>query len=510
MKHFFNKRKGKYLSVSLVLTLLVLVSVIILNVISALLASRYDFMYIDMNSAVTYDISDECRDYLEEFVIPKAENSGERLEIIFADSEENIKADSSLRYIHDSVEELADIFEGNIEIKHIDIWNDPDEARKYGVTSTRDVVCRFGERYETLNMSGFYIFGEDNSTAIAYNGEKMLASAFMRVTQENTPLCCFTANHGEEFGDYELIRTVSEAGYDIEFLDLFAEDIPKECDMIITFDPKQDLIVSNSLSSSSETDKLSEFMDNGGKYFVFLSADTFVSGGHENLEGFLAEWGVKYMHTEGEDGIEECFMVRDTSNALSVDGYTFYSQNAEKGIGASLASGLPENNVFANSAYISFAEGYTYDGEGNMISDAYGKQRRIAPLMLSNGSAVAWARGIARARAADDPFMLMTVTEQECENGETAYLICSGSVEFASEEHMKSAVIGNSRTLMGIFAAMGKENAPASLTFKPFGSTEIESLTTKNANITTVLLALIPALTAAVIGTVVLVRRRNR
>ena len=102
----------------------------------------------------------------------------------------------------------------------------------------------------------------------------------------------------------------------------------------------------------------------------------------------------------------------------------------------------------------------------------------------------------------------MSVTTELCENGETACLIASASTDFATDSNMSSAVIGNSRTLTGIYRYMGRENAPVELTFKYMGSTTIESLTTQNAYIITVFLAVAPVLVSAVVGAVVLIRRR--
>jgi hypothetical protein len=56
---------------------------------------------------------------------------------------------------------------------------------------------------------------------------------------------------------------------------------------------------------------------------------------------------------------------------------------------------------------------------------------------------------------------------------------------------------------------MGKENVPANLIFKPFASTDIESLTTSSANTITVVLALVPTLLFGILGVVVTVRRKN-
>ncbi len=508
----------RYGSVSLILTVLVIVAVIILNFIFAILAGRYEWMYADMKPNLIYSISEDCEDYLREHVIPEVDaynkdkpaSEQKKLEILFCDTEENLEADLSLKYILDSVKELSDIFEGYIEIGYVDIWNNPSEARALGVNSTDDVVCRFGDRIETMNLVNFYIFESGNTTSpVAYNGEKILASCLMRVTQEETPVCYLTANHGEDLTAYELIRMLTEAGYDLAFLDLSTSPIPEDCDLLITYNPKQDLIAADGISRQSETEKLDAYMAKGGKYMLFLSADTFVSGGRENMEAFLADWGVKYMHKPGENGIEDCYLVRDTSNSTSVDGYTILSQNATEGIGGQMMQGLPEKNQFGHSTYIAYADGFTDDGVGNRQATVNGSVRLVSPLMLSHESAVAWANGVALSRAAEDPFMLMTVSTAHCENGKDAYLICSASTEFASEDAMQSAVIGNSRTLTGLLKYMGRYNAPFELVFKPFESRLIESLTTREANVTTVILVALPALIAAGLGTFVLVRRKH-
>ena len=73
---------------------------------------------------------------------------------------------------------------------------------------------------------------------------------------------------------------------------------------------------------------------------------------------------------------------------------------------------------------------------------------------------------------------------------------------------MSSAIIGNSRTVMGIFHYFGRENAPTTLTFKYFESTDIESLTMRNAYIVTAVLAIVPVVICVTAGAVVLIRRR--
>lgn len=502
-----NRKKLRYGSSAMALTVLVTVAVVILNVIVAALAGRYEWMYADMNRSPVYDISEECGKYIDEYVISEM-SDGEKITVVFCDDKNNIESDPNQVYIHDSIYDVAEMFDGRIEIEYMDIWENPSRAASYGVSATTDVVCIYGDRYETMSLTDFYIFSATDSTApVAYNGEKIIASCFMRVTQKETPMCYLTANHGETMGDYEFMRNIVEAGYTISYIDISNADIPEDCDLLVTFDPKQDLIVSDGVSELSERDKLDAYMARGGKYMVFLSADTFVSGGREHFESFLADWGIKYMHETGADGVEECYLIKDSANSLSVDGYQVLSEYSDSAKGGEAVRGLSYPNVFKNTTCISVAEGFSADGKGGFVNAM--SNRVMSPLLVSSSSAEAWAGGRAVARADEEPFVLMSMTEEKCENGETAYLIASASTEFAGEDAMQSAVLGNSRTLTQLIRYMGKDNAPASLTFKTFSGTEIQSLTTSTANTLTAVLVIAPAIALTLLGVIVLVRRRN-
>ena len=502
-----NKNQLKYGGMSVFLTVLVLVAVVILNVIVAALAGRYDWMYRDMTKSAVYSISDNCRSYLEEYVMPHLDGE-EKINVIFCNNRESIESDLSQKYIHDSFYEIQAMFPSRIDIEYLNIWEEPKLAREYGVTSSTDVICIANDRHETMNLEDFYVFEVTNNTSpIAYNGEKIIASCMMRVTQETTPKCYLTANHGESFGDYELIRAMVEAGYSCAFLDLSSSDIPEDCEILVTYNPKQDFIISDGFSEISEIDKLDAFMANGGKYMFFASADTFVSGGHKNLEEFLSSWGVNYMHKKGSEGVEECYLIKDSSNSITVDGYMVVAEYSGEGIGKEMLKDLSYPNVFGNSCAISFSEGFLSDGKSNYVNKE--TLRTVSPLLLSHKSAEAWAGGRAVARAAEEPFVLMSVSTAECENGKQAYLIASASTEFVNEDNMQSSVLGNSRTVARILQSMGKENVPSDLVFKPFESTEIESITTSTANTLTVVLTVIPALVFTVWGAVVLIRRKN-
>ena len=517
MKNHIKGRSAKYGSIAIILTVFVVIAALLFNVVISLLATRFEWMYLPLEKAGEFKISEECEDYLREYVFSKVdshnaklpEESREKLVVTFCDSEEAITSEDWKKHVYTSVTDLADKFPEYIEIRYLNIWERPGEARELGATSTTDVVCSFRGKHESVNMKDLYIYESSTSDTIeAYNGEKMIAACLMRVTLEDSPSCYLTANHGESFDGYEFMRTAIESGYTLGFLDLSVDEIPEDCDLLITYDPQQDLVSASGVSSVSEADKIDAYLNGGGKYMVFLSADSFASGDRANLEGLLKKWGIEYKHEKGQDSVELCHLIKDTSNSLTVDGYTILADNAKSGLGAEITKNMPSNNVFSNSTCISFAEGYEKNANGDYTATVNGKVRTATALMTSRSTAEAWSGGKAVARASDEPFVLMSATVQECDNGETACLVASASTDFASDAHMKSAVTGNGRSTMEIFKYFGMDSAPSELVIKYFGNLEIETLTTQTANIITVVLAALPTVACAVLGIVILVRRK--
>ena len=513
MKKVSKRRALRYGTVSLLLCLTVVICVVVLNVIASALCLRYDWMYVEMSSPAVYKISDACHDYIEKYVIPEIDKSKSQgkdsyLQILLCDGGTENAQEDNYKYVYDSLQELCGMFEGYIRIDHLNIWEHPSLAKSYDVNSSEDIVCIFNGKHETVSVDDFYITETNGSTVnyTAYNGEKIIASCFMSVTQEDTPVCYLTINHGEVYEDYEFVRIITEAGYSVGTLDMYTDGIPEDCDLLVTYNPKKDFSVKNEVSNESEIEMLEEYMSLGGKYMIFLSPDTFASGGFENLEGFLSSWGVEYMHETNNDGIEACSIVKDSANSLTADGYTLLAKSADNRIMSAIpASSL--KNSFGSTTYMSVSEGFSPNGQAYVSSDG---KRELYPMFLARNTAVAWADGKAVARASEEDFILMSLCEQDCDNGEKSYLLASASTDFASEDAMQSAVLGNSRVMTELFKYMGKENAPTSMVFKPFEQTEIQSLTSRNANIITVVMTAIPAFAVSVTGGVILIRRKNK
>lgn len=509
MKNLRKSRKLKYGSVSLALTLLAIAAVIIANTIFSALSSGFGW-YIDMSEHLIYGIGKECEDYIRSTILPMTEKSDpvtagdKKIRILLCDEQKNLESVLSQKYILNSVLDLQKKFPDSIKVEHLNVWENPTLAKSYGVTSASDVVFVFGDRHTTLTEAQFYVTSAENTEEpSAYNAEKRIAAALLRICSPNTPMCYFTLNHGEGLDDAELMYLVADAGFNYSFIDLSVEDIPGDCSLLMTVDPASDLLNTGSVSEISEIQKLEKYMSEGGRYMV-LSSSSSLASRFPNLEKFLGDWGATFERST-QDGVEDSYIVKDPSNSTSIEGYTFFGQCADNSTAQKIFGDMSKRLVFEDACAITAADGFTSDGRGG-----YSRGDRVfSPLLTSYATAEAWASGFIVDKANNGLFTLMSLTEQKCENGQTAYLFVGASVNFCKGSFLQSSVYGNGEALMRILNEISGQTSPLLLTARPLETPPIQDLTTKQANVTTVLLCSIPVTVIAFVGIFVLVRRKH-
>lgn len=511
MRKTATSRRFRYGSLSVVLTICVIAVVVMVNVIFQTLATRYSW-FIDMTVSGTFTLSDDCRDYVADSIIPliDADNASlsekQKIRIIFCDDKAAWEEQPVQQYLLNTAKELVEEFPDHIEIEHINIWNHPSLAKKYNVFADTNVVIAYGDKHVLRPLNDFYVFNSaDTETPIAYNGEKSLATGILHVAQRQTPMAYLTVNHGETMYDNSFLNLLTDAGYRYSYLDLMNFEIPEDCELLVTYNPTKDFAINDGISVKDEIVKLDAYMQAGGAYMVFVNSDTFVAGSFVNLETYLEGWGIDFMHSEVA-GIEHCYTVKDTSQSLSVDGYTLLGNYTTNQRGAAIAQSAGYSPVvFAGATCISPAQGFTASGNGTFVKDSC----TLSPILTSGENAQAWAGGKAVANAsAENPFIMMTLSEKTVEGG-TGYILACTSTKFADEDALHSPVYGNESVLLSAIETIGNDRIPTSLTSKPFADSTIDTITVAQKTYITVLLATVPALICAVAGTIVLIRRKH-
>ena len=492
---------------SVVITVLMIVSVILLNSLFTMLSDRYAWQ-INLNGDLPFSVSRDCYDLLG-----AALGQEDEVTVIFCDTEKNLKASDYSKYVYHTANELSAYFPEKIKVQYVDIWLNPGAVRKYTKSTdpitgeelettlkSSSVIVTSGDFYRVYTVEEFFSIRSATSSAWAYNGEKKLASAILRAVQKNRPTVCFTNNHGEIFYDPEILYLFDDAGYDVRHIDLLEEGIPEGCNLIVTYNPGMDLVDKDGVSDKSETDLLESFLSvSGNSYLVFLQNAT---PSLPTLEGFLAEWGVETQYaTVGSAGATYRYTVQDTSQSLTADGYSLYGEPVLTGKSAELLAGLGRQTVFANATALRAT--FRSNGDGSYTRD----NRTLYSLYQSSENAVSWASGSPVDGGAT---LLFALTEQKNADAGSSFVGVCSSVSFTTESYLQSAVYGNTDALMRTLSVFGKQNLPEGLTIKPFLSTTISTVTTAQMLGWTLALALIPAAIITTAAALILVRRRNR
>ena len=509
-KQVIRTRKVRFAVITAVLTALVITVAVLANAVFGTLAKRYGW-YTSMLATESYDVTDDCFALLGEAFEqqPDAE-----VEIIFCDVAENLMEESTRRYLYETATAIAERYPDQLTVTCHDIWTNPNTVRQY--TSTVNPLT--GETVETTRKSTsgilvsegyhrvyaleeFYVFKDgDTSQVWAYNGEKKLAAGILRAISEEEHIVCLTNNHGEVFYDYELLYLLDDAGYSIVYLDLYKDPIPENCEMIISYNPNSDLIADEELSAVSETDILEEFLSEEGHSFWVFVEDGTPELSH--MESYLETWGVDFSYYESTaNNAKYRYMVQDSSQSLTSDGYTIYGEAVKSGHSAELLDGLDRKVVFKNATAMKAAQGFVSNGDGSFVKG----ERTMYSLYQSGSNAVSWANGNP---VSGEGAILMAMTEQKNSVG-SSYVGVISSVDFSAEEFLQSAVYGNGDVILHTLKNMGRELVPEGLTIKPFSSTDISTITTAQMLHWTIALAAVPAVTVTLVAVAVLVRRRR-
>ena len=563
-------RKIRYGGVSFTLTALIIAAVIVLNIIFGALTQAF-MWYTDLTPALQFTLSDACIDLLRNgddrveggsspiAMIEKFREENKKynqenglskgdadwrdenvmLNIILCDEPDAWKEDLTQRYVAHTAHELENEFSDYISVEYVDTVRNPSAVSKYKENSLSliyptTVIVECGSEYRTRNVRGFYTFDSDTSdTPWGYSGEKAFAADILAVTRAENPVACVEVGHGVSFDDTQLLQTVVDAGYEVNELQLNTGEIPENCRLIIIMNPKMDFTSGDDgISDIDEIGKLEAALERGVSLMVFMSPDNPVL---PNFEEFLEEWGIVFDRNIDEAGTAHSYMIKDSSQGLTVDGYTMVADYATPNRHTSILSDLtkrpaPPAVVFKNAMSISYSD--TFEpatrllDESNEASEykyAYktvdGITTSIYDFFVTSGEAEAWANGRVVERATEsEPLKLMTVSSRTVLTAESyqtsvadhTYIFACGSTDFANLNMLQNNAYGNNDVLLSILRTVGKELAPIGLNPKAFEDSTIDIVTTSESTQYTLVLTIVPIVCALVCGVVVLVRRKNR
>lgn len=569
--NFFNKirRKLKHGSASLGIVAAVIAAVLLLNIGATMLFSG-NFIFLDMSpeskynvyssnnmqikkTTTMYSLMDETVFQLDGIFERLSKERGEddpvKIDIIFCNDPDQLIANDMMRHIYYTALLLEKEYPKNIDVQTTNVWTNPSSVDAYRTNSysqiyQSNIIISSGTEYRIATPKTYYVYSESGSSSPwAYHGEKKFVAQILAVTKAESPICCLTTNHGEPVknDEYSEFRKVLESvGYEVRYIDLQKEEIPKNCRLIITLDPQSDFYADYlNPNATTEITKLQAHLDQSYSYMIFADANTPKL---PVLEEYLEEWGISFVRPNGDHTYElsdpEFSLDAKTQGTNLIGQYEVVAPSSRWTEDMRNYGAYPKV-IFGDAIGIRYSDlyqltyqpedkeqgisPYTYgsfssNGYSRMIFDLFRTGNKASAFESKDGNRLTDAEGNPIVFS-DAPFRLMTISNENTYHSEgsgytsateSAYVCAVGSVRFVSNEMLQSDTYGNVDALLSVLRSLGEEVEPVGLNFKMMHNELIHEEIIANTNVIawTVVLIALPLVACSLAGVFVLVRRK--
>ena len=333
-----NHKKLKHGTMATVLTVVFIAVLVLVNGVATSVFERFP-LTIDMTSDDSYTISDETADYIK--------NVEKKIKITVLSEEGEFT--SASKFIRQANEILQNIAKSNknISVEYIDLMSNPELKSEYEESlSEYDIIVETGDNHERTTIvhpqdlvkfsSDFETSFQQNmgatlETFIEYYGgmtaiksyatgiesncaEQAFASAILKVTDADPKTVTFLTGR-KEIAALSYFQTLLKAnGYIVNSVDITTQDIPKETNLVVMGAPSVDY-------TAKEVEKVSAFLDNGGKLKKnLLYIESVQQGDTPNIDELLEEYGIKFRNE----------FVYDSNGSNASNGYVFMERANDK------------------------------------------------------------------------------------------------------------------------------------------------------------------------------------
>lgn len=333
-----NHKKLKHGTMATVLTVVFVAVLVLVNVVATSVFERFP-LTIDMTSDDSYTISDETADYIK--------NVEKKIKITVLSEESEFT--SASKFIRQANEILQNIAKSNknITVEYIDLMSNPELKSEYEESlSEYDIIVEAGDNHERTTVvhpqdlvkfsSDFETSFQQNmgatlETFIEYYGgmtaiksyatgiesncaEQAFASAILKVTDADPKTVTFLTGRNE-IAALSYFQTLLKAnGYIVNSVDITTQEIPKGTNLVVMGAPSVDY-------TAKEVEKVSAFLDNGGKLKKnLLYIESVQQGDTPNIDELLEEYGIKFRNE----------FVYDSNGSNASNGYVFMERANDK------------------------------------------------------------------------------------------------------------------------------------------------------------------------------------
>lgn len=349
-------KKLKHGSMAVAFTAVFIAVLVLINIVATQVFERFPLSF-DMTSNASYSISDETKDYVKSI--------DKEVKITVLAEKDDFDAQNVYTLQADEVLQKYAQYNSKITIEYVDFLSNPnvvsqyddglsaydiifettqtgDDGKEYkrtSVVSPLDLVNFSSDIVSSLSSSGYTLetmalsyYGSELSFVSAYanltysnssgekasyiessNAEQAYTSALMIVTDSNPIKITLLTGRGEAVALTYYQTLMKANGYEVDSVDITAEDIPEDTDIAVIAAPTVDY-------TDEEVKKVSDFLNNGGKLDKNLMyIESVQQPDTPKIDELLEEYGI----------IIEDYCMYDAESSNVSNGYLKVNLSAE-------------------------------------------------------------------------------------------------------------------------------------------------------------------------------------
>ena len=497
--------KGRNFS-SAVLTAVIICAVVFVNVIIYTLTNAFS-LYIHKDEEYDFSISSS-----NDALFAKYIEGGRKVDVIFCSYEDKVKNNEKGSAVYSTAKYFEERYSGFINLKFVNALTQLDadgnpvdlsqftqregeQLNEHSVIFSTETNYRvLTDSFSTTGYVNFYTL-DSQLTPTSYNGEEVFASSVLWALQpaDSQRIAYFTTGHGET-SNAILYNILSSAGYTVKEINLRKSDVPEDAELVIISNPMVDFERGAEGSSLwTEYDRLVDYRGRGGKIMVIV--DPLINKPFGVLTQFIGEYGLSFETAESG----EKALVRESSNAITADGFTLVADFADSEIGAAM------RDKIVSRAGVETPRVILRNVAAINIDPNFAGAR---PLLVASSSSTLEAGGD---RVDGDGNYAIAAYSYYSNNStkDSAIVVMSDGMLTASDAVVTDRY-SNKDFLYSLFDVFfEKGDMPYGCRSVIYQHSVLENLTIGTARIYTAVLIAIPV-AIGVLGGVVLVRRKNR
>ena len=462
---------GRHLRRILIFVLMALL-VVMINVISAKIVSRYN-LKLDLTASQLYSISGETMERIRGL-----------------DREVKLHVICQGRDAITEYAEMLDRYDACSDLLSVDYLNPDtdllviDRYQEEGVEiAMNSVIVECGTNRKVIRFADMYSFSPDGSLTM-FEGESKVTSAIMTVVRDSHIKAVLLMGHGED-SPAVLQSQLVEGGCEVAGF-VLNKSVPEEVNCVILAGPQNDF-------SDKEIEFLEEYLNRGGTLLYFKDAGVKEL---KRLDALLDEWGIRFAWQA----------VMDASYNIDSNPMFVVAQYVQHEINKYFET----HSYYVVTPVVSPILEDFENTSGASVSVVLGSSDRAYARDVDNQSE---DRSLNRQDTdTDGPFVLAAVSEKPVTakdgSASSGRIFAMGTRRFYTDELLESSAVGNSTYMSELVSwAAGIRDAVVSIPGKRVGAEPISVTADQIRMLSILLIGVIPAVLIGT-GIVMVVRRR--